>query len=56
MEKIESAIKAKADKNNKISCKDALNIANELNVSPGTVGKAADKLKIKIKGCQLGCF
>jgi Mn-dependent DtxR family transcriptional regulator len=56
MEKIESAIKAKTDENNKLSCKDALRIANELNVSPGTVGKAANNLKVKIKGCQLGCF
>ncbi len=56
MEKIESAIKSKIDENNKITCKDALNIANELNVSPGSVGKAANNLKVKIKGCQLGCF
>jgi LAO/AO transport system kinase len=56
MEKIESAIKEKTDENNKISCKDALNIANELNVSPAAVGREANKLKIKIKGCQLGCF
>jgi hypothetical protein len=43
-------------KDGKISCTDALKIAEMLNVSPGKVGKALNEQKIKIKGCQLGCF
>lgn len=56
MENIEAAIKAKLDEKNKISCKDAFEIANEFNVSPAVIGKEINNLKIKIKGCQLGCF
>lgn len=43
-------------KDNKISCIDALEIANEHNVPPATVGGICNELHIKIKGCQLGCF
>ncbi len=46
----------KAAVNGKISCAAAHKIAAELKVSPRVVGEAADKLNIKIKACQLGCF
>jgi hypothetical protein len=52
-------IKAEVEKRareGRISCKEALKLANELGVSPAEVGRAADELKIKIAGCQLGCF
>ena len=40
----------------KLACAAALRIAQEANVSPKKVGELADKLKIKIRACQLGCF
>lgn len=43
-------------KDGKINCKVALGIAESLDISPAIVGKTADEMKIKIKGCQLGCF
>jgi molybdopterin-guanine dinucleotide biosynthesis protein len=42
--------------NGKILCPLARKIAEELNISYREVGKAADGLGIKIKGCELGCF
>ena len=40
----------------KITCKTALGIAEEMDVPPKMVGKAANRLKVKIVACQLGCF
>lgn len=40
----------------KLPCVIARMIAENLGVSYKTVGKAADRLKIKIINCQLGCF
>jgi hypothetical protein len=53
--KIEEAVKAAA-KDGRITCKQALAIAGELGESPASIGKVINELKIKIKGCQLGCF
>ena len=55
MEKLTESIKNKA-KDNKISCKVALELAAELGVSPSKVGEEINNLGIKIAGCQLGCF
>lgn len=41
---------------NRIQCASAFAIARSLGIPPVEVGKAADKLKIKISNCQLGCF
>jgi hypothetical protein len=46
----------KASKENRINCSSALAIAKALGIPPGEVGYAANKLKIKISNCQLGCF
>lgn len=46
----------KAAKDNRILCSSALAIAKSLKIPPAEVGKAANKLKIKISKCQLGCF
>jgi hypothetical protein len=54
-ERIKEEIKKKAE-NNRIPCPVARKIAQELSVSYREVGKAADELKIKIMGCELGCF
>ncbi len=40
----------------KISCEDAWQIAEELDVAKQEVGKAADDLGLRIHSCQLGCF
>jgi LAO/AO transport system kinase len=41
---------------NRISCKEALEIADENRISRHEMGKLLNKLKIKIRQCQLGCF
>ncbi len=56
MEQLTEAIKNKVTEDNKMACKDAMQIANDLNISPAAVGKELDRMKVKIKGCQLGCF
>ena len=40
----------------KLPCAVAFQIAKKLKVSPKEVGDAANRLKIKISSCQLGCF
>lgn len=40
----------------RLSCPRALRLANEMGVPPIEVGRAANHLKVKIFGCQLGCF
>jgi hypothetical protein len=42
--------------NGKLPCAVAFQIARKLKVSPRQVGDAANRLKIKISSCQLGCF
>ncbi len=39
-----------------IECTTAFQMAGKLGVKPRDVGKLADHLDIKIRGCQLGCF
>jgi hypothetical protein len=41
---------------NRILCPAALGIAKTLGIPASEVGKAANRLKIKISKCQLGCF
>ncbi len=53
--RISEAIKDKA-KDSRIACSDARAIAEQLNVSYKEVGTVADKMKIKITDCELGCF
>jgi len=40
----------------RISCPAARKIAEELSVPYKEVGRSADELRIKIAGCELGCF
>ena len=54
-EKLEDRLH-KASKEDRILCSSALAISKSLGITPGEVGKAATKLKIKISKCQLGCF
>jgi hypothetical protein len=40
----------------KLPCSAAFKIAKELKVTTKDVGEACNRLKIKIRSCQLGCF
>jgi len=40
----------------RLPCAIAFRIAKEMKVSPRDVGKAADRLSVKLCACQLGCF
>jgi len=40
----------------RISCAEARQLAEKLNIHPSKVGKACDAAKIKINACELGCF
>jgi hypothetical protein len=48
-------IKAKI-REDKISCSQALKIAEEEGISPKALGEILNEEKIKIAHCQLGCF
>jgi hypothetical protein len=43
-------------KDNKISCKAAFEIAEETQVSGKRIGELLNDMEIKICACQLGCF
>ncbi len=43
-------------KNERITCRDAHDAADEAGVSPSLVGQTLDLLEVRIKGCQLGLF
>ena len=55
MDKLNEMIQTQS-REGKITCREALEIADKAGVSPAAVGKALNEMKIKIKGCQLGCF
>lgn len=41
---------------NKLACPKALKLAADEKVPPAKIGELANILKLKIVGCQLGCF
>ncbi len=43
-------------RDNRISCKAAIAIADETETPRQKIGKILDQMKIKIHSCQLGCF
>jgi hypothetical protein len=45
-----------AAREGKIPCAMAFKIAKECSVSTKEIGNLLNQLKIKITGCQLGCF
>lgn len=47
---------AERSREGRISCKEARKIAEETGVAYGEVGRAANRLRIKIRSCELGCF
>jgi len=54
-DKLEEKIKSSLV-DGRLPCAVAFKIAKELKVSPHDVGDAANRLSVKIGGCQLGCF
>lgn len=40
----------------RISCSDARQLADKLNIHPSEVGKACNEANIKICACEIGCF
>jgi len=54
-QKILEAVRQAAH-DSRLSCGEAEKLAKELGVKRIVIGEACDRLGIKIKGCQLGCF
>ncbi len=54
-EEIRTAVQ-NAAKDGKLSCAVARKLASELGVAPKEIGQTANELKIKLCGCELGCF
>ncbi|HKI47963.1 MAG TPA: hypothetical protein VKA69_01480 [Desulfobacteria bacterium] len=50
-----SALKQKAFSEG-VACAVAFDVASELGVTPGLVGKTADLLELRLRKCQLGLF
>ncbi len=44
------------DDSRKLRCADALELAAAHGVAPTAITRVCNKLKIKIRSCQLGCF
>lgn len=42
--------------NNKMTCREAFDIAEEIGISKKQMGQLLNDLNIKIQSCQLGCF
>ncbi len=55
MEEVKKSLQEAAPKG-KISCPMCFKIAREHNCSVAEIGPLCNELKIKIVGCQLGCF
>lgn len=53
--KIKEAILRESD-DNRLACHSAFRIAEEKGCAIQEVGALCNELKIKIAGCQLGCF
>ncbi|HOB87685.1 MAG TPA: hypothetical protein PKO38_08355 [Bacillota bacterium] len=54
-EKVKEMIRNEA-KDNRLSCRSAFAIAEAAGCSTALVGELCNELKVKIVGCQLGCF
>ncbi|MFZ5641396.1 MAG: hypothetical protein ACOY4Q_12020 [Bacillota bacterium] len=54
-ENVLQAVK-EAGKDGRLTCAEARELAEKLDVNLLVVGQACDELNIRIKACQLGCF
>lgn len=55
IDRLERAVQEVA-REGRLPCARALELARQFNVPPAVVREAADRLRIKISACQLGCF
>ena len=54
-DKLDEKIKASLV-DGKLPCAAAFRIAGEFKITPREVGEACNRLQIRIRACQLGCF
>jgi LAO/AO transport system kinase len=54
-EKLTEKVKT-LSKSGQISCKQALKLAEEEGISSRDLGDLLNEIKVKVMGCQLGCF
>jgi len=40
----------------RVACKALLELARRTATTPAKIGKLCDKMNVRIRGCQLGCF
>jgi hypothetical protein len=55
IERVKEEIEQAAD-DRRLSCEEARALAERLGISYAEMGKACDELKVKLYGCELGCF
>jgi len=58
-DKLVNAVLDRADESEgtrRLSCTEAFAIAKELGVAPSVIGRICNQRKVRICGCQLGCF
>ncbi len=53
--KLEEVVKEKA-KGGKLPCAMCFKIAEDFGISKKELGRILNEMKVKISGCQLGCF
>ena len=54
-QELRDAIEAAA-KENRVSCKQMLDLAARTGAAPAEVGRLCNEMDIKVRACQLGCF
>ncbi len=54
-DKLDEKIKASLV-DGKLPCAAAFRIAGEFKITPREVGEACNRLQIRVRACQLGCF
>jgi hypothetical protein len=53
---VEDAVKVMRGGERRLTCAQALELAERFGVEPARVGKLCDAAGIKLRRCQLGCF
>ncbi len=53
---VEGAVKVMRGGERRLTCAQALELAERFGVEPARVGKICDVAGIKLRRCQLGCF
>lgn len=55
-EKLEKIIKERFKERERVSCAQALKLAEELDIPPKQITEIFNEINIKVHACQLGCF